>query len=272
MTFEEKYERQVDKNNSLLCVGLDPVLEKLPPHIQKTDYPFFTFNKAIIDATSDVVAAYKPNSAFYEARGAQGIEELKKTCDYLRQNYPEVPIILDYKRGDIGNTNNEYTVFAFDYLQVDAVTLQPYPGIQTLQVFLDYKDKGIILLCRTSNPGSGEFQDLLIDGEPLYLRVAKNVMEKWNTHKNCLLVVGATYPEELAKVRKIVGDMTLLIPGLGAQGGDLGGTMQAGINSRKKGMIMSASRGIIFAGDEEDFAQKAREEAKKLRDEINTYR
>src|SRR5260221_14528163 len=259
MNLQQKLDAIVEKNNSLLCVGLDPVEEKL------SGQSFFEFNKSIIDVTHDLVCAYKPNSAFYEALGDRGVKELKMTCDYLRENHPEIPIIIDAKRADIGNTNEGYAKYIFDYLQADGVTLQPYLGGEAIKPFLDREEKGIIILCRTSNPGAGEFQDLQINGEPLYMRVAKNVVEKWNTNNNCLLVVGATYPEELAEVRKIAGDMTFLVPGIGAQGGEVETTVRAGLNSKKKGMIINSSRGIIFADN-------PREEATKLKDEINKYR
>lgn len=272
MTFQQKLDKIVRKNNSLLCVGLDPVMEKLPKHLLGQNYPFFAFNKAIIDATHDLVCSYKPNSAFYEALGEQGIGELKKTCDYLRKKYPEIPIILDAKRADIGSTNEGYVTFIFDYLGIDAVTLHPYLGSEALKPFLDRKDRGSIILCRTSNPGAGEFQDLVCKNEPLYTIVAKTVIKKWNTNNNCFMVVGATYPKELATIRKLAGDMTFLVPGIGAQGGDIEKTVKAGLNSKKAGMIINSSRGIIFAGSGKDFAQKARNEAQKVYNTINNYR
>lgn len=272
MTFQQKLDRVVEKNNSLLCIGLDPDLEKLPKHIQANKHPLFEFTKDIIDSTHDLVCCYKPNSAFYEARGVQGIGELQMTCEYLREKYPEIPILLDFKRGDIGNTNKGYAAFAFDYLGVDAVTLHPYQGIEALQPFLDYKEKGLFILCKTSNPGSGEFQNLLINNEPLYTIVAKQVAKEWNQNSNCFLVVGATYPEELQKVRAIVGDLTILTPGLGAQGGDTKAVMKAGLNAKKSGLLINSSREILYVGNGQDFAQKAREKAVIIRDEINTYR
>jgi len=244
-----------------MCVGLDSSFEKLQKAFQKKDYPQFAFNKWIIEQTHDLVCAYKPNTAFYEARGADGITELKMTCHYLSKYYPNIPIILDAKRGDIGSTNEGYVSFAYTYLGADAVTLHPYLGKEALHPFLDQKNKGCIILCRTSNPGSGEFQNEV----HLYKKVAKAVSQSWNTNKNCMLVVGATYPKELAAVRKMVGDMTLLIPGIGAQGGDVEKTVKAGLNSQNAGMIINSSRGIIFAKD-------PREEAKKLRENINKYR
>lgn len=245
MNFQDKLDNIVKKNNSLVCVGLDQ--------------GEFEFNKKIIDETHDLVCAYKPNFAFYEALGTKGWENLKKTVEYLREKCPEVVTIADAKRADIGNTNNGYTTAVFDELKFDAVTINPYFGKEAVQPFLDRKDKGIIILCKTSNPGSGEFQDLIWE------KVATNVTKNWNKNNNCLLVAGATYPEELAKIRKIVGEMTLLVPGIGAQGGDVEKTVKAGLNSKQAGMIINSSRGIIFSDN-------PRTEAQKLRDEINKYR
>lgn len=272
MTFQEKYEKIVQKNNSLLCVGLDPDPGKLPQVIKQKEFPLFEFNKAIIDTTHDLICAYKPNSAFYEAEGDRGVLQLKMTCDYIKENYLEIPVILDAKRADIGSSNNGYLSYAFEYIGADAITLNPFPGKEGLKPFLEKKDKGCIIWCKSSNPGSEEFQNLLVDKEPLYKIIARKVADEWNTLGNCLLVVGATYPEELAEIRKIVADMTLLVPGVGAQGGNVEKTIKAGLNSQKTGMIINSSRGIIFAGSGEDFAQKARIEAIKLKDEINKYR
>jgi orotidine-5'-phosphate decarboxylase len=273
MEFKRKLSASWTKNNSLLCVGLDPNMDMLPVHLRQSETPFLSFNKAIIDTTADLVCAFKPNSAFYEARGAAGIEELKQTCDYIRQNHADIPIILDFKRGDIGNTNNHYTKFAFDYLQVDAVTVQPYQGRQAVQPFLDRKDKGIMVLCRTSNVGSDEFQDMLVDGRKLYVHVAEHVRDKWNANGNCQLVVGATYPAEMAEIRQLVGDdMVFLVPGFGAQGGEAEATIQAGITSNGNGLIINSSRAIIYASAGEDFAEAARQQATASRDEINNFR
>lgn len=272
MTFLEKLDAAVTKNNSLLCIGLDPVLDKLSKSVTQKLNPFFTFNKSIIDATHDLVSAYKPNSAFYEALGAAGIEELKKTCDYLTQTYPEIPIILDAKRGDIGSTNEGYVSYAFDYLCVDAITLHPYLGYASLSPFLKHKDKSMIILCKTSNPDSDEFQGLLTGNKPLYQYIAEEVIQKWNGNKNCLMVIGATFPHELAEIRKLSNEMVFLVPGIGTQGGDLEKTLKAGLNSKKRGLIISASRSIIFATKGDNFATVARTEASRLRDEINLYR
>lgn len=279
MTFQEKLNLAVQKSNSLVCVGLDSDFDKLPEFIKSKEHPQFEFNKAIIDATHDLVNSYKLNSAFYEALGSRGVNELQMTCDYIRQTYPELPIILDAKRADIGNTNEGYIKYCFDYLQADAITLHPYLGGEALQPFLDLTEKGIIILCKTSNPGSGEFQNMNVIAsestaisEPLYKYVCKKVVNSWNKNDNCMLVVGATYPEEMAEIRALAGEMTFLVPGIGAQGGDVEKTVKAGLNTQKAGLMIHSARGIIFASREEDFAQKAREETEKLKNEINKYR
>lgn len=273
MEFLNKLNAAVEANNSLVCVGLDPNMDKIPQSLRASATPYFDFNKAIIDATADLVCSFKPNSAFYEARGVEGIAELKTTCDYIKEQYPHLPIILDFKRGDIGSTNDSYAKFAFEYLPTDAVTIQPYEGKVAMQPFLDYKDKGIIVLCRMSNDGSGEFQDMMADNSKLYISVAKHVKEQWNANGNCLLVVGATYPDELAEIRKITGDeMVFLVPGVGAQGGDVEATLKAGLNQANKGLIINSSRAIIYASAEDDFAEVARSKTLELRDQINQYR
>jgi orotidine-5'-phosphate decarboxylase len=273
MDFINKLQASWNKNNSLVCIGLDPDMTQLPTHLRDSDAPYFTFNKAIIDATAELVCAYKPNSAFYEARGATGIQELQLTCAYIHEKYPLVPVILDCKRGDIGSTNSQYATFAFDYLGVDAITIQPYQGQEAVQPFLDYDQKGIILLCKTSNVGAGEFQDMEVNGKKLYIHVAEHVKNTWNNNGNCLLVVGATYPDELAEVRKLVGDeMALLVPGFGMQGGDVEAILKSGLNASGTGLIISSSRSIIFASSGEDFAEAARQKVVSLRDEINKYR
>jgi len=306
MDFKQKLEQIVKKNNSLLCVGLDSDIDKIPAYIRNSEHPQVTFNKAIIDATADLVCAYKPNTAFYEARGKAGIEALKMTCDYIREKYPEIPIILDAKRGDIGNTNEGYAKFIFEYLGADGLTVHPYLGREALKPVLDRKDKGVFILCRTSNPGAGEFQDLQLTEsakdtsarehprgvpqaqhhpwgggiaeveelvKPLYQIIAEHVVKDWNYNGNCGLVVGATYPTELKIVRRIVGDgFPLLIPGIGAQGGDVEKTVKAGVDANGLNAILNSSRSIIFASKGEDFSQQARVEAEKLRDIINQYR
>lgn len=262
MTFTERLKERAAKVNSLVSVGLDSDISRLPE-----GYDQLSFNKAIIDATYDIVLAYKPNTAFYEAAGAEGITALKATCEYIHEKDPELPIILDAKRGDIGNTNNGYVAFAYDYLGADAITLHPYLGQEALSPFLERTDKGSIILCRTSNPGSGEFQD------DLFERVAGAVANEWNKNGNCLLVVGATYPEEIAKVRETVGDtMWLLVPGIGAQGGDLEATLRSGLSKANDGLIINSSRDIIFASSDDDFAEKAREKTTTLNEAIHNHR
>ncbi len=273
MQFLTKLDAMVTKNNSLLCIGLDPNIEMLPDHLKNDSDAYFTFNKAIIDATANLVCAFKPNSAFYESRGVEGIRQLKQTCDYINEKYPEIPIILDFKRGDIGSTNDQYSKFAFDYLGVDAITIQPYMGREAVGPFLDRKDKGIIILVRTSNPGSGELQDIDSNGKKLYLQLAENIITEWNSNNNCLMVVGATYPQELAEIRQAVGDeIVFLVPGIGAQGGDVESTVKSGVNSNGRGIIVNSARDIIYASNGQDFADAAKNRATQVRDEINKYR
>lgn len=273
MNFQQKLEKITKKNDSLVCVGLDPDLKKIPKFLLKKPDPIFTFNKAIIDNTHDLTSAYKPNIAFYESQGEKGLRSLKKTTDYLHKKYPQIPIILDAKRGDIGHTNLAYIGLIFKYLDVDAVTLHPYLGKQSLLPFLSLKDRFFFILCRTSNPGAGEFQDLKVKEKKLYQLLAKKVAQDWNSNNNCGLVVGATYPKELKIVRKIVGnDMIFLVPGIGKQGGDVKKTIRAGKNNLGAGMIVNSTRGIIFASQGKDFAQKAREKTAELKNLINKYR
>jgi len=265
MSVIDKYNKRARKIDSLLCVGLDADFGKIPKAFLKKKFPQFEFNKWIIEETHEYATAFKSNSAFYEARGDQGIKELKMTMDYLIKNYPDVFLICDCKRADIGNTNQGYIDSFFDWYGFDAITLHPYLGKEALQSFLDRKDKGSIILCRTSNPGAGELQDLKIKGKPLWQIVAERVSKNWNKNKNCLLVVGATYPKEMKKIRQIVGGMTFLVPGIGAQGGDLKATLKAGLNKVGLGLIINSSRGIIFS-------KNPKIEAQKLRDEIREYK
>ncbi|HMS22342.1 MAG TPA: orotidine-5'-phosphate decarboxylase [Candidatus Levybacteria bacterium] len=272
MTFLEKLNSAIEKNNSLLCIGLDSDLKKIPENIQSRKNPQYAFNKAIIDKTYDLVSSYKLNTAFYEAQGTRGIEDLKLTFEYIKKTYPDIPTILDAKRADIDNTNKGYTAFAFDYLGADAITLHPYLGQEALKPFLEHGDKGNIILVKTSNKGGGELQNLLINNEPLYKHLAKMIVRDWNRNNNCLMVVGATYPQELSELRVIAPTMTFLIPGIGAQGGDLEKTLQAGLTKDKKGLMIHSARGIIFSGDDKYFAESARSEALKLKNAINAFR
>lgn len=277
-------------DGKMVCVGLDPLLEKIPEAAQTVDTEqerfmgldlettFFDFCGGIVEATDDLVCAYKPNLQFFLRHGAEGIEVLREIIRFANRTAPEVPIILDAKFGDIGNTNNGSVEFAFDYLGADAVTIHPYMGQEANKPFLDRKDRGIIVLCKTSNSGSGEFQDRSMSAEEKYLhsrqtyvRVAQNVTEKWNTNGNCALVVGATYPIQLAELRELCDYIPLLIPGIGAQGGDVEATVNAGKSKDGTGMIINSSRGIIFASDGDDFAAAARAATIELDQNIRRY-
>lgn len=257
MKFVEQLDRAVEKNNSLLCVGLDVDLGRLPQKFLAGNDPIFLFNQEIIDATKNFVCAYKPNSAFYEMYGLYGLSSLIKTIDYIHDS--GLPVILDAKRGDVGHSSNAYAKSAFEVFKADAVTVNPYLGHDSVQPFLDYQEKGVFVLCLTSNVGFKDFQLLGCD-EPLYKTVARHVKE-WNHYGNCGLVVGATKPAEIKEIRKIVGEMPILIPGVGAQGGDL----KAAVKYGGKRAIINASRSILYSAD-------PGAEAKKLRDEMNKYR
>lgn len=257
-------------NNSLLCVGWDPELEKFPAHLRDTPDALFAFFKAIVDATSDLVCCYKPQIAHFAALGAENA--LLRLIQYTQATYPTIPVILDAKRGDIGSTAEKYATEAFGRYGADAVTLNPYLGHDSIAPFLKHADKGVILLCRTSNPGAKDLQDLDCGGKPLYQRVAETIARDWNGNNNCLLVVGATWPQQLAEVRAIVGDMPFLVPGVGAQGGDVQQIIQNGRGKDTDALIISSSRAILYAGTGEDFADAARSAAIKQRDEINRYR
>jgi len=249
-----------DTNDSLVCVGLDPEIERFPRHVADQASPIFQFNKAIIDATADLVCAYKPQYAHYAAYEAE--DQLERTIDYIHRSYPGIPVILDSKRGDVGNTAERYAIEGFERYHADAVTVSPYLGGDTLEPFLKYEDKGVIILCRTSNPGAGDLQDLQIGGRRLFHIVADLAARRWNSRGNCLLVVGATYPRELAEVREIVGNMPLLVPGVGAQGGDVAQVVQNGQTVAGTGLVISSSRGILYASSGENFASAARGHAK----------
>ena len=268
--FIEKLQHVWDGNNSLVCVGLDPEIERFPPQILDQPSPIFQFNKAIIDATADLVCAYKPQFAHYAAYEAE--DQLERTIDYIQTTYPTIPVILDSKRGDVGNTAERYAIEAFERYHADAVTVNPYLGGDSLEPFLKYEDKGVIILCRTSNPGAGELQDLDIGGRRLFHTVADLAARRWNTRGNCMLVVGATYPRELAEVREIVGNMPFLVPGVGAQGGDVAQAVQNGQTAAGAGLVISSSRGILYASSGENFASEARAATEKLRDQVNASR
>lgn len=289
-SFREKAASRAAEVSSCVCLGLDSDWEKLPACVKagKFKEDVFRFNRALIDATCDVLLAIKANAAFYEAHGGEGKQALKRTFDYCRQKAPGVIRIVDYKRADIGNSNLGYVAEAFEYFGADAVTVNPYFGREAMWPFLNRQDKGIIVLCKTSNPGSGEFQDLMVQPPvlgpsladllddngrlPLYQYVACQVAQEWNKNDNCALVVGGTYPEQTGKVRQIVGDMPLLIPGFGKQGGTAQEVVPVAQDSQGGGMIINSSRDIIFASADSVFAEVARQKTIELRDEINRYR
>ena len=261
--FIDRLDEITNRNQSLLCVGLDPWLPSMPIK------DIAEFNKEIIQATKDLVCAYKPQFAFYEAEGIDGLKALEETLKAIPNN---VPIILDVKRGDLGNTSNAYAKAAFEIWGADAVTVSPFMGLDSIQPFIDYLDKGIFILTRTSNPGGSDFQELLIqtsDSEyrPLYLHIASKV-NNWNTFNNLGLVVGATNPQELQQIRGECPSLPILIPGIGAQGGDLRSSIEFGIDSQGRRAIINASRSIIYASDGLDFAKAARREALTLRNSI----
>jgi orotidine-5'-phosphate decarboxylase len=257
--------------NSLVCVGLDPELRKFPDRLRDAPGGIFEFNKAIIDATRDLVCAYKPQFAHYAAQAAEN--QLEHTIDYIKATAPNALVILDSKRGDIGSTAEQYAHEAFERYGADAVTVNPYLGRDSVEPFLKHTDKGVIILCRTSNAGARDFQDLTVGPDrKLYQHVAESVAREWNTAGNCMLVVGATYPEELADIRRRVGDLPFLVPGVGAQGGDVAKVMAAGKTAAGTGLVISSSRAILYASSGDDFADAARKAAQELRDSINAHR
>jgi len=280
-TFRQRLEARWDRG-LFVSVGLDPDWDRLPDSVKVAAAPnpdddaralaVTGFCNAIVDATADLAGAFKPNAAFFERFGPPGRGALGAVMRHIGAKAPDVPVIYDAKRGDIGSTNRGYAEDAFDRLGADAITVHPYLGRDALAPFLDRADRGTIVLVRTSNPGGGEFQDLRIDGEPLYRVVARRVAEAWNRNGNCAVVVGATYPEELAEVRRIVGDMPILIPGIGAQGGDLRRTVEAGRDPKGRGMIINSSRAIIYASAGADFAEAARAETMRLNRDIESTR
>ncbi len=272
MKFLDKLGAATARNDSLLCVGLDPDMAKFPAQLQGRPNAIFAFCKAIIDATADLACAFKPQIAYFAALGAE--DQLQAICDYLRSAYPHIPIVLDAKRGDIGATAEQYAREAFERYGADAVTVNPYMGFDSVEPYLQWQDRGVIVLCRTSNPGGSDLQFLQVDGKPLYQHVARLVAEQWNRNGQCGLVVGATFPQEIAAVRAIVGDMPLLVPGIGAQGGDVEATVRAGQTAAGAGMMINSSRAILYAKPEagEAFADAAARVARETRDTINAFR
>ena len=299
MSFYQRLNAAWDRSGSMLCVGLDPDVSRFPTSMRGSVDAIEEFCKAIVDATGDLVCAFKPQIAYFAAVGAE--KQLENICEYIRVKFPDVVLILDAKRGDIGDTAALYAREAFSRYGADAVTVNPYLGTDSLEPFLATPGKGTIVLCRTSNAGSSEFQSLEVDGEPVYLRVARTAAAKWRSIGECALVVGATYPDELARVRSIVGDMPILVPGIGAQGGDINAVIRAGTTTpssaatsqattsaatnrshssnasqsadapaiSRRGLIINSSRAILYASDSTNFATAARDVAFATRTAIN---
>ncbi|PKQ46122.1 orotidine-5'-phosphate decarboxylase [Confluentibacter flavum] len=258
--------QNIQKKKSFLCIGLDVDLDKIPPHLLQKEDPIFAFNKAIIDATHQLCVAYKPNTAFYEAYGLKGWKALEKTINYLNENYPEIFTIADAKRGDIGNTSSMYAKAFLEDLGFDSVTVAPYMGKDSVEPFLAFEDKHTILLALTSNEGAFDFQTKTVDGKELYKQVLET-SKTWSNSQNLMYVVGATKAEYLADIRKIIPDSFLLVPGVGAQGGNLQEVCKYGMNSNV-GLLINSSRGIIYASNKEDFANQARYKALELQQEM----
>jgi orotidine-5'-phosphate decarboxylase len=256
--------------DSLVCVGLDPEPAKFPARFANDPDAVFNFCREIVDATAQYVCCFKPQIAHFAALGAEGA--LQRLVAHIHAAHPGIPVILDSKRGDIGSTAQHYATEAFDRYAADAVTANPYLGRDSLQPFLDRADRGVVILCRTSNPGAADLQDLNIDGRPLYQHVAEKIARDWNGNGNCALVVGATWPQQLREVRAIVGDLPLLVPGVGAQGGDVEAVVTNAKTTDGTGLVVSSSRAILYASEGDDFAAAAAAAAKSLRDEINRYR
>jgi len=272
VTFIDKLSAAWNTHDSLLCVGLDPDISKFPAQWKGKPEAIVEFCKGIIDATADVACSFKPQIAYFAALRAE--DQLEEICAYIRAKYPAIPVVLDAKRGDIGATAEQYAREAFERYGADAVTVSPYMGFDSVAPYLEWKDRGAIVLCRTSNAGGSDLQFLKVDGVPLYQHVARLVADKWNTNGQCGLVVGATFPEELAQVRNIIGDMPLLVPGVGAQGGDVAATVKAGKTAAGGGMMINSSRAILYAQaqGEENYAAAARRVALETRDAINAFR
>ena len=256
--------------NTFVCVGLDPVLDRFPAHIDRETDPIFTFNKAIVDATAEFACAFKPQVAHYAAVGAES--SLQRTIEHIRHVHPDIPVILDAKRGDIGSTAEQYAKEAFERYDADAVTVNPWLGSDSVEPFLKWDNKGVAILCRTSNPSAEDFQGLMVDGEPVYLHLARRVAEDWNQLHNCMLVVGGTASESLRAVRRVAPHIPFLVPGIGAQGGDVDAVVKYGATADGFGLVINSSRAILYAGSDAKFDEAARTAAKNLRDTINRSR
>ena len=270
MTFMQALKDRWSSSHSLVCVGLDPEPAKFPQRFAGDPDAVFDFCSAIADATAEFACAFKPQIAHFAALRAEGA--LERLIAHLHATHPGIPVILDAKRGDIGSTAQHYASEAFDRFAADAVTANPYLGRDSVQPFLDRADRGVVILCRTSTPGAGDLQDLVIDGRPLYQHVAEKVAREWNAHGNAALVVGATWPEQLREVRAIVGDMPILVPGVGAQGGDVEAVVRNAATADGTGLLVSSSRAILYASQGDDFAEAAANAARDLRDAIRRAR
>ena len=274
MTFTKKLRARWQQADTLVCVGLDPDPAKFPDAFVDDDDALFSFCRDIADATAEYACAFKPQIAYFAAHN-DGEAALQRLIAHIDANHPDVPVILDAKRGDIGSTAEQYAIEAFDRFGADAVTLNPYMGRDSAAPFLQRNDKGCVFLCHTSNPGARDFQELLVAGEPpepLFQRIARTIANEWNADGNCALVVGATFPEELKVIRGIVGDMPLLIPGVGAQGGDVEAVVKNGKAGDGTGLMINSSRGILYASNGAGYADAAADAARTLRDEINRHR
>lgn len=271
MTFIQKLRNRWQQADTLVCVGLDPDPAKFPDSFVDDDDALFAFCRDIADATAQYACAFKPQIAYFAAHN-HGEAALQRLIAHINAEHPDVPVILDAKRGDIGSTAQQYACEAFERFGADAVTLNPYMGKDSAQPFLDYNDRGCVFLCHTSNPGARDFQELLIDGQPLYQHIARTIAADWNADGNCALVVGATFPEELKVIRNLVGDMPLLIPGIGAQGGDVEAVVKNGKTADGSGLMINSSRGILYAAQGDGYAEAAADAARELRDTINRFR
>lgn len=270
MSFMQALRTRWQQANSLVCVGLDPEPAKFPAPLTGNPDAVFDFCRAIVDATAPYVCSFKPQIAHFASLGEE--DALRRLIAHIHAAHPGIPVILDSKRGDIGSTAQHYAAEAFDRYAADAVTVNPYLGRDSVQPFLDRADRGVVVLCRTSNPGAGDLQDLIIDGRPLYQHVAEKVAREWNDNGNCALVVGATWPRQLHEVRGIVGEVPFLVPGVGAQGGDVEAVVTNARTEDGTGLIISSSRAILYCSQGDDFAEAAAGAARVLRDAINRYR
>jgi len=268
-SFASRLAAQWRAANSLLCVGLDPDPTRFPAHLRERDDAIYAFCRAIVDATGDLVCAFKPQIAYFASGSAE--EQLAELIAYIKSTFPRVPVILDAKRGDIGATAEQYAREVFERYRADAVTLSPFMGHDSIEPFLAYEDRGAFLLCRTSNAGGDDLQMLEVGEGKLYEHVAR-LATRWSRNGQLGLVVGATFPAELARVRSIAGDLPMLVPGIGAQGGVVQASVEAGRTADGTGLVINSSRAILYAGHDEDFAAQARKVAQQTRDEINRYR